>query len=69
MSLMKPLVFWTESRISAHESERSQSSEELVRLFQGLESSVTVFGGGVDEFDIDRFQVRSHGRSDDAGLQ
>jgi hypothetical protein len=43
----------------------SKSSEELVLLFQGLESAVTIFGGGVDELDVEWLQVGSLGRSDD----
>jgi len=44
----------------------SQSSQELVLLFQSLESAVTVLGRSVDELEVEGLVVRSLGGGDEA---
>lgn len=39
----------------------SQRTQELVLLLDGLEASVTVLGGGIDELQVDGLQVRALG--------
>jgi len=44
----------------------SQWTQELVLFLDGLESSVTILGRGIDELEVDWFQVGSLGNSDQA---
>jgi len=41
-----------------------QRTQELVLLLDGLEATMTVLGGSIDELEVDWFQVRSLGDSD-----
>ncbi len=43
----------------------SQWTQELVLFFDGLESAVAVLGRGIDESEVDWFQVGSLGDGDD----
>jgi len=53
------------SLLSRSKSSRlfGQSAHELVLLFDGLESSVTIFGRSIDELEVDGFEVGSLGGS------